>query len=263
MKQVLGLHRKVEEYAHTIVDLSKISIDKAAIDAKSGKYIPTSLSSAELIKVTANAFLALKISFANSIAKLSDQVGADINEVMDGVGHDRRIGRAFLNAGRGYGGGCFPKDVSGLIASAVEHGVDMPIMTAATDVNESMPGYIVNKVKERVRSLHGKKVAILGLAFKAGTSDARKSPAVTIANYFASEGAVVTATDPQAIEEAREELHSSISINPNLQDTLQEQDIIVIATDWPEYQKIEFGTATVVDCMNSYQMTSNYIGVGK
>jgi UDPglucose 6-dehydrogenase len=97
--------------------------------------------------------LALKISFANSIAKLADETGADINEVMDGVGADKRIGRAFLNAGRGYGGGCFPKDVSGLISSASEHGVDLAIMTAASDVNETMPGYIANKAQEASATL--------------------------------------------------------------------------------------------------------------
>src|SRR5690606_30976186 len=119
----------------------------------------------ELIKVTANAFLALKISFANTIAKLADSTNADVNEVMDAVGADRRIGRAFLNAGRGYGGGCFPKDVSGLIDSATKHGIDMQILRAATEVNETMSGYIVNKAKDVLGDLKDKKCAVLGLAF--------------------------------------------------------------------------------------------------
>src|SRR5690606_35944429 len=130
--------------------------------ADEGQYIKTNLESAELIKVTANAFLALKISFANSIAKLANEANADVVDVMDAVGADKRIGRAFLNAGRGFGGGCFPKDVSGLIASAAEHGVDMPIMSAVVDVNDSMPGYIANKAQSELGSLEGMKAAVLG-----------------------------------------------------------------------------------------------------
>src|SRR5690606_18543443 len=127
VEDVLDIYRQLEANRDKIADLA--GVDK---DPRHGQYIATGLNSAELIKVTSNAFLALKISFANSIAVLADKVDADIVEVMDAVGADERIGRKFLNAGRGYGGGCFPKDVSGLIASGLENGVDLEIMQAAS-----------------------------------------------------------------------------------------------------------------------------------
>ena len=170
VERTLNIYRNIETYKHEIAGLANITLKEVE-----GKYIAANLNSAELIKVTSNAFLALKISFANSIAKLADQVDADVVEVMDAVGADARIGRAFLNAGRGYGGGCFPKDVSGLIMSGLEHGVDLEIMTAAQEVNTSMAGYIVEKLRDALDGdLAGKKVAVLGLAFKAGTSDVRR-----------------------------------------------------------------------------------------
>src|SRR5680860_286918 len=172
VKHILDIYRQLEKHRNKIAKIANVQIGE-----NKGQYITTGLNSAELIKVTANAFLALKISFANSIAKLSDQVDADIVEVMDAVGADERIGRAFLNAGRGYGGGCFPKDVSGLISSAEKNGVAMDIMTSAQDVNSSMPDYIVDKLKTLLNGdMDGKSVAVLGLAFKGGTSDTRKSP---------------------------------------------------------------------------------------
>jgi len=237
--------------------------------------VEATLKSAELIKVTANAFLALKISFANSIAKLADSAEADIHEVMDGVGLDNRIGRAFLNAGRGYGGGCFPKDVSGLISVAYDHGVDLHIMAAAVEVNASMPGYIVNLAKQKAGSLEGKRVAILGLAFKAGTSDARKSPAVAVANSLAHEGAVVTAYDPYANEEAGPDLNRTVSLEESLEAATANAEIVFVATDWPEFKQLDYSkldngsVKLVVDCMNALdpdhitQHGIEYLGVGR
>lgn len=240
-----------------------------------GETIATGVNSAELIKVTANAFLALKISFANSVAKLADRSGADINEVMNGVGSDKRIGKAFLNAGRGYGGGCFPKDVSGLISVSIDHGVDFGIMTAATDLNESMGGYIVNKANEK-RNLTDQNVAVLGLSFKAGTSDCRKSPSIKIANTLVGLGANVTAYDPQANEEAKELLDPSINVCDSYDEAIQNAKTIFIATDWQELVQIPIETYTrlgsdilIVDCMNCLNKTEiessglTYIGVGR
>src|SRR5690606_13069039 len=190
-QKVLDLHRSVEEHSQEIAEISGITYDADKLAAHTGEYISTGLESAELIKVTSNAFLALKISFANSIAKLSDQTGADVDEVMTVVGSDARIGRAFFNAGRGYGGGCFPKDVSGLISSGLSYGIDLEIMQAAQDLNASMPGYIIEKLKQAFGGdLTGKKVAVLGLAFKSGTSDVRKSPGVALANILANHQAI-------------------------------------------------------------------------
>ncbi len=272
IEQVLEVYRTFEEHRDAIAKRAGI-----VSVADEGQYIKTNLESAELIKVTANAFLALKISFANSIAKLADESGADVVDVMDAVGADKRIGRAFLNAGRGYGGGCFPKDVSGLIASASEHGVDMPIMTAATDVNGSMPGYIANKAQEALGgSLQGKKVAVLGLAFKAGTSDARRSPGVKLANILDKSGALVTAYDPHANEEAKEECRKSVNIVNTIDDAIKGTDAVFFATEWQEFIEVNLDNLAktmsgnlIVDAQNLFSPSSvekiglQYIGVGR
>lgn len=262
VERVLDIYRTLEEHRDAIANLAEIEIRP-----RKGRYIATSLNSAELIKVTANAFLALKISFANSIAKLADQVGADVVEVMDAVGADERIGRAFLNAGRGYGGGCFPKDVSGLIASGLEYNIDLEIMQAAQSVNQSMSGYVLEKLKDALGMLEGKKIAVLGLAFKSGTSDTRKSPGIAIANLAAKFGAIVTAHDPEAIEEARHDLSSVVTTKENLVD-IEPQDAVIIATEWPEYKKTfnQVSSPIVVDAVNIIDpqlVSGRYIGIGR
>lgn len=272
VERTLAIYRKLETCKHEIAALAGIELKEV-----DGKYIAANLNSAELIKVTSNAFLALKISFANSIAKLADQVDADVVEVMDAVGADARIGRAFLNAGRGYGGGCFPKDVSGLIMSGLEHGVDLEIMTAAQEVNTSMAGYIVEKLRDALGGdLAGKKVAVLGLAFKAGTSDVRRSPGVLIANVLGKSGAVTTTYDPQAAEEASEELHGSVSLKGSLESAIKDVDAVVVATDWPEFighdlegYKQHMDGTVFVDAVNGFVIPHvkaaglQYIGVGR
>lgn len=272
VEQILNLYRQLEAHRDTIAKLAAV-----AGNEHKGKYIATTLNSAELIKVTANAFLALKISFANSIAKLADQVGADVVDVMDAVGADVRIGRAFLNTGRGYGGGCFPKDVSGLISSGLSHGVDLEIMTAAQAVNASMPGYIVEKAQTALGgSLTGKKVAVLGLAFKAGTSDVRRSPGVLIANKFSEADAVVTAYDPQAMEEASEDLRRDITLADSIEAALRDTDAVIVATEWLEFLQFAANSykngmqgTVFVDAINSFDMATitasglTYVGVGR
>ena len=269
-EKVLNVYRALESRRDEIAALADVTAN-----SQQGAYITTSLSSAELIKVTANAFLALKISFANSIAKLADAAQADINEVMDAVGADKRIGRAFLNAGRGYGGGCFPKDVSGLISSGLSHGIDLDIMSAVQATNASMPGYIVEKLKDALGgSLAGKKVAVLGLAFKSGTSDVRKSPGVAIANTLAAQQAVVTAYDPEANEEAEEELVRSISLVDSLESAVASVDAVIVATDWPQFVNTPVsdfvnGATVFADAMNRFSSADvkaaglTYIGVGR
>ena len=249
---VIDLYKAVEKHRSAIAK-------KAGIKSRSAEnqYIKTTLNSAELIKVTANAFLALKISFANSIAKLADAAEADVDEIMDAVGADQRIGRAFLNAGRGYGGGCFPKDVTGLISSASDYGVELSIMHAVAEVNESMPGYIANKAKDALGSLDGKRVAVLGLAFKAGTSDARKSPGAKLANILSRSGCKVAAYDPQANGEAKEELRKAVSIKESMEAAVKNADAVFVATDWPEFKALDFAAIKqamkgnlIVDAMN-------------
>ena len=271
---VQELYKKIELNAEKI---SKIcgGIGQNEIKNHSGQYIKTTLESAELIKVTSNAFLALKISFANSIAKLCDETNGDINDVMDAIGADKRIGRAFLNAGRGYGGGCFPKDVSGLISSAKKHGVDLPIMNAVTEINDSMPGYIIEKTEKKIGSLDNKNVTVLGLAFKAGTSDSRKSRAILIANVLQTKGCDVSAYDPEANQEAAKDLNSQVNICGSIEAAVENAEVIFVATEWPEFKKINNWLPkakkikTVVDCMNLLDENLisssgiNYIGVGR
>lgn len=269
---VLNLYRHIERNRDKLATLCELVPPKTTPDIR---YVTTSLASAELIKVSSNAFLALKISFANSIAKLADQAGADVTEVMAVVGGDSRIGKEFLNAGRGYGGGCFPKDVSGLIRSAEDHGVDMEIMRAVEAVNESMPHYAINKAMlAHGSSLAGSRIAVLGLAFKAGTSDTRRSPGITIANTLQSMGATVKAYDPQAMDES-DELHSHIVRSASLEEAVQEAEIVFVTTDWPHFQNRDLyqlahahGVGLVVDCMNclnpdDWNNGVRYIGIGR
>lgn len=271
VNKVLDIYRDVEKHRDAIADLG--GIKKKQVE---GSYIATGLDSAELIKVTANAFLALKISFANSIAKLADQTDADVVEVMDAVGADPRIGKAFLNAGRGYGGGCFPKDVSGLISSSLEHGVDMPIMVAASDINDQMAGYIAKKAEKALGGLEGKKVAVLGLAFKAGTSDARKSPGIKLANALAGGEAQVCVYDPEANGEAKDTLNRQITICESSEEACKDAEAVFIATDWPQFKNLDFKDLAgkmdgklIVDCMNCLDGSAvksaglDYIGVGR
>lgn len=271
-EKVADLYRDIESQSQTIAAKAELTLP----DIPATRYFVTGLESAEMIKVTANAFLALKISFANSIAKLADKADADINEVMNGVGADRRIGRAFLNAGRGYGGGCFPKDVSGLISSAADYGVDLAIMTAAADVNESMPGYIAKKAQEALGDLSGKKLTVAGLAFKAGTSDTRRSPGVKLANLLSHAGASVTAYDPKANGEAKEDLRKDVELCDSLEQAAKGAEALFISTDWPELISIEPAKLKrllrgdlLVDCMNVFDPAEiskadlRYIGVGR
>lgn len=272
-QRVLELHKDVEKNANEIAHHSQVDYSPDKLAANQGEYISTRLESAELIKVTANAFLAMKITFANSIAKLADKTGADIDEVMSAVGSDARIGQAFFNASRGYGGGCFPKDVSGLIASAAKHGAPLPIMEAVQSVNDSMPGYIVDKLKTEVGDMSGKKVAVLGLAFKAGTSDVRKSPSIALTNLLVKQGAVVTAYDPEANDEAQKGgLSDGVILVDNVIPAVQNAEIVLVATDWPEFVNLdswidETNAQIIVDCMNSLDkfklFGKTYIGVGK
>lgn len=270
---ILGLYKELAANRLKIAEHAGLT---GPVNYTEGQYIATSQNSAELIKVTANAFLALKISFANSIAKLADKTNADVVEVMDAVGADKRIGRAFLNAGRGYGGGCFPKDVSGLISSAQDFGVAMDIMHEAAELNASMPGYIANKMSHKLPNGYNSRIAILGLAFKAGTSDARRSPAIQIANICTERGATVVAYDPRANEEAKHDLSPDVHIASSIEECVKNADAVCIATDWPEfitYDLTKLATSMsgnlFVDAVNAFNPTTVksanliYIGVGR
>ncbi|WP_233555338.1 UDP-glucose dehydrogenase family protein [Deinococcus sp. RM] len=203
--------------------------------------VNTTLQSAEMIKYAANAFLALKISFANEIAGLCERVGADIEEVATGIGMDTRIGRRFLNAGAGWGGSCFGKDTAGLISAGREHNYAMPILQAAIDVNTRQRQVIIDKLIRHIRSLRGKRVTVLGMAFKPDTDDLRDAPAHDLIARLNQLGATVTAHDPIAMPRAeREWAHLTYREASSVQDALHRADAVIIATEWQEYRDLDW-----------------------
>lgn len=189
-----------------------------------------------MIKYAANAFLALKISFANEIAGLCERVGADIQEVTTGIGLDGRIGHRFLQAGLGWGGSCFGKDTQGLISAGREHAYPMPILQAAIDVNYRQRHVVVEKLLRHLKSLKGKRVAVLGMAFKPNTDDLRDAPAHDLIQRLHQLGATVVAHDPVAMPRAgREWSHLTYTPAPDPATALRRADAAVIATEWEEY----------------------------
>ncbi|GGR29262.1 UDP-glucose dehydrogenase family protein [Deinococcus ruber] len=203
--------------------------------------VRTTLQSAEMIKYAANAFLALKVSFANEIAGLCEHVGADIEEVTTGIGLDSRIGHRFLQAGLGWGGSCFGKDTQGLISAGREHAYAMPILQAAIDVNARQRQMVINKLLRHLRTMKGKRIGVLGMAFKPNTDDLRDAPAYTLIQRLAELGAVVTAHDPVAMARAeREWSHLKYSSAVNAAQVFQRADAVIIATEWDEYRQLDW-----------------------
>jgi UDPglucose 6-dehydrogenase len=210
--------------------------DKGAVP-----LVSTDLASAELIKYAANAFLALKISFINEIGQLAERVGADIREVARGIGLDSRIGSRFLSAGIGWGGSCFGKDTSALVATASEYGLKMPIVEAAREVNCRQRDHVIEKLLQELKILKGRTIALLGLAFKPNTDDLRESPAVEIAQKLMMRGARVKAHDPIAMERfQREHCHLGVELCPTVEATVEECDAVVLVTEWTEYREVEW-----------------------
>jgi UDPglucose 6-dehydrogenase len=216
-----------------------------AADAVAALYEPldcevvrTDVASAEMIKLASNAFLATKISFINEIANVCEEVGADVGEVAAGMGLDPRIGGSFLNAGVGFGGSCFPKDVSALKQLAGNSGYHFQLLTAVIEVNELQKRRVVSKLKKHLGSLVGKKVALLGLAFKPHTDDMREASSVVLASRLQGEGAVVRAYDPVAEERASQMLTGVAMCDTALQ-AAEDADAVVIVTEWPEFADVD------------------------
>lgn len=227
---------EIHEYAQTY-----IMNGECKSDSFKSKCISTCLESAELIKVCSNTFLATKISFANNVARVCDRVGANVNEVMNGVGLDRRIGRSFLYAGLGFGGGCFPKDVKGLIRSTEDLGVDAELFKKVYELNMSQVEYVVGQIR-KMEVLPGTRIGILGLAFKPGTSDVRVSPACRLCQSLSKEGYDVVATDPQAIDESKKDYpeNEHFKYVNTVDEVFKESDLVVLATEWPEYKELDY-----------------------
>jgi UDPglucose 6-dehydrogenase len=197
--------------------------------------------SAELTKYAANAFLAVKISFMNEIAQLCERLGADVDMVRRGIGSDERIGKRFLFPGIGYGGSCFPKDVQALAKSSHEVAYDFRILDAVMDVNEKQKLHLMPKIKKYFKdNLQGKHFAIWGLAFKPNTDDIREAPALYMIDYLLSEGATVSAFDPEAMPNVKQQLGDKIAYTDNQYKALVNADALIIATEWNEFRTPEF-----------------------
>ncbi len=195
--------------------------------------------SAEMIKYASNAFLATKVSYINAIANICEAVGGDVREVSLGMGYDERIGFEFLKAGPGFGGSCFPKDCRALLAISVDSGYDFNLLKGVLDVNREQQERVVMKIERVLGGLEGKKVAILGLAFKANTDDIRESPAVNVIRMLLEKGAVVKAYDPQAMDNTRRTL-SGVEFADDPYQAVRGADVMVLLTEWDEFKWLDY-----------------------
>ncbi len=204
-------------------------------------FVTTSLISAEMIKYSANTFLALKISFINEIAALTEKVGGDITQIAKGIGLDRRIGPSFLNAGIGWGGSCFGKDICALQSTAKEYGLHMPIVEGAGTVNYQLRNRVVEKIAEDIKIFKGKTIGILGLAFKPDTDDIRDAPSIDIARLFLERGSKIIAHDPIAIENAKRVFPpDTVKFEVYAENVFNNADAVILATEWPQYKELNW-----------------------
>jgi UDPglucose 6-dehydrogenase len=201
--------------------------------------VRTDIASAEMVKLAANAFLATKISFINEIANVCEETGADVLEVARGMGLDQRIGKAFLKPGIGFGGSCFPKDVSALKQLAGNSGYHFQLLTAVIEVNELQKRRVVGKLQKHLGSLVGKTVALLGLAFKANTDDMREASSLVLSARLQGDGAYVRAYDPVAEHEARK-MMPGVEFAGSALEAVKGADACIIVTEWPEFSELDW-----------------------
>jgi UDPglucose 6-dehydrogenase len=207
----------------------------------------TDLRTAEMIKYASNAFLATKISFINEIANICEELGADVKEVAVGMGYDKRIGPAFLDAGLGYGGSCFPKDVKALAFMAAEKGRHPQLLHAVMEINDDRRPMVVNNLKEMVGDFKDKIIGILGLSFKPNTDDMRDAPSIDIAQSLLGQGAIVRAYDPVAMEVAKPLLPEVEMVNdPYI--LADGADALIVVTEWNEFKQLDL--ERIRDCMS-------------
>ena len=217
----------------------------AAVPRPEGYRLPalvtTSPTSAELIKYAANAFLATKISYINEISTIADRVGADITEVAKGIGLDKRIGPGFLQAGAGWGGSCFPKDVRSLIFTAGQYNCEMPLVKAAQEVNRRQRRKVIEKLQQTLKVIRGSTVGILGLAFKANTDDIRESPAIDIIEELLDMGARVKVFDPVAMDKYRRTYPGQALVYCNsVEEVAAKSDALALLTDWDQFRHVRW-----------------------
>ncbi len=203
--------------------------------------VKTDLSSAEMVKYAANAFLATKISFVNEVANICDRVGADVVQVAQGIGLDSRIGGKFLQAGIGWGGSCFPKDVSALIHTANDYGYDAQLMKSAVSVNQHQRTIAIEKLQSELKILKGKTVGLLGLTFKPDTDDMRDAPALTMIEQLNRLGAKVKAYDPIVSQTGMRHGLSNVYVETDPERLADSCDALVLVTDWSQFKTLDYG----------------------
>ena len=204
-----------------------------------GELVRTDVASAEMIKLASNAFLATKISFINEIANVCEGVGADVTEVARGMGLDERIGPTFLQAGVGYGGSCFPKDVSALKMLAGNTGYHFQLLNSVIEVNELQKRRVIAKLSKHLGSLVGRRIALLGLAFKPNTDDMREASSLVLSARLQGEGSTVVAYDPVADSRAGE-LLPSVELADSAEGALADADAAILVTEWPEFAELDW-----------------------
>lgn len=233
------------------------------------------VESAEIIKYASNSFLATKISFINEMSELCDKVGADVKEVSKGMGLDTRIGSRFLQAGIGYGGSCFPKDVQALMVTGKQYGVDFKIIKSAEEVNFDRKHLTAKMLNEKM-DLKGKTIALWGLAFKPKTDDMREAPSIVIVDDLIEAGAQIKGFDPVSVEEAKKSIGEKITYSKNPYDAASEADAVVLITEWDEFRNLDWAKVVksmkgklMIDGRNIYdpaEMTKvgfDYVGLGR
>ncbi|MFA5500580.1 MAG: UDP-glucose/GDP-mannose dehydrogenase family protein [Candidatus Omnitrophota bacterium] len=240
------------------------------------QIVVTDIKSAELIKHASNSFLATKISFINAVANICDKVGADIADVARGMGLDRRISKDFLNAGIGFGGSCFPKDLAAFIHIAEKIGYDFGLLKEVFNVNKEQKKLAIKKIEGLLWNLPKKTVGILGLSFKPGTDDLREAPSLEIIDTLLKEGVRVKVYDPVSMGKAREHLKGNVRFCKDAYETAKDSDCLVVATEWNEFKELDFKKvkklmrqAVVVDGRNIYdplemkKLGFRYVGMGR
>lgn len=246
-------------------------------DAALPALLITNTTSSELIKYAANSFLAMKISFINEFANLAEKVGADITEVAKGIGLDKRIGSRFLNAGIGWGGSCFPKDVLAISQTAEQYGFEMSMLKSTIEINDRQREWVIKKLQQTLRTLRGKTVGILGLSFKPDTDDLRNAPSIDIINRLLDLGADVKAYDPIAMDNFKKQyLNDTIQYAEKAEDIFDEAHAVVLVTEWNEFKRLPFEELgdqmkekIIIDgrnVLNSEELNKagyQYIGVGR
>lgn len=238
-------------------------------------FVLTNIESAELIKYASNAFLAVKISYINEIARLCERVGADVHDVAKGMGLDNRIGRKFLHPGPGYGGSCFPKDTRAIVQTAKEKNYDFKIVQSAIEVNEEQKILMIEKISTAIGSVVGKTIAVLGLSFKPNTDDMREAAAITVLNGLTAQGAKIRAFDPVAMDEARKVL-PDITYCKDTFEAATDADALVFLTEWNQFRSLDLQKIkkllkkpVIIDLRNIYEpikmkeMGFDYHSVGR